>query len=98
MATVAAWVLLGCCAMGPAISADSDSSDTQEAPAVDVYRYALNRAMKQASEGELEEVYPALLGVIRSPVFEQLESQQRHWALFVAGLVALDLNRAAEAH
>ncbi len=95
-ATVIAWVLLGACAAEPAVSAKA--SDSRETPAVEVYRYALGRALKQVSDSELQEAYPALLGVIRSRVFEQLESPERHWALFAAGLVALDLDKAAEAH
>lgn len=96
VATLMMCVLLGTGAAGPAVPADS--SDSKEIPAVDVYRYALARAVQQVKDSELEEAYPALLGVIRSRVFGQLESHERHWALFVAGLVALDLGKPAEAH
>lgn len=91
--------LLGVCVAGPAGSAEvPNATPSPEIAAVDVYRYALQRAVKQVSEGELADAYPALLGVIRSPVFDQLSSAQRHWALFVGGLVALDLQKTAEAH
>ena len=99
VATIVMSALLGVCAAGPAGSAETPSATpAPEIPAVDVYRYALQRAVKQASEGELGDAYPALLGVIRSPVFDQFESAERHWALFVGGLVALDLDKTAEAH
>jgi uncharacterized membrane protein len=91
--------LLGVCVAGPAGSAETpNATPSPEIPAVDVYRYALQRALKQVSEEELADAYPALLGVIRSPVFDQLTPAEQHWALFVAGLVALDLDKPAAAH
>ncbi|HEV8331671.1 MAG TPA: hypothetical protein VGQ22_09665 [Steroidobacteraceae bacterium] len=97
VATVVMSALLG--VAGPAGSAETpNATPSPEIPAVDVYRYALQRAVKQVSEGELADAYTALLGVVRSPVFDQLEPAERHWALFVAGLVALDLDKPVEAH
>ena len=90
VANIVMSVLLGLSVAGPVGSADT--------PAVDVYRYALQRALKQVSQEEFADAYPALLGVIRSPVFGQLKSAEQHWALFVAGVVALDLKKPAEAH
>jgi beta-barrel assembly-enhancing protease len=74
----------------------SDTSASQPVPAVDVYRYALSRAVKQVSEDEYADAYPALIAVIRSPVFVQLESWERHLGLYVAGVVAVELGQAAE--
>jgi len=96
VAAIVMSLLLGACVAAAAES--PNATPAPEIPAVDVYRYALQRAMKQVSEDELGDAYPALLGVIRSPVFDQLSSPERHWALFVAGLVALDLDKPAEAH
>jgi hypothetical protein len=99
IATIVITLLLGACVTGLVGAAETPAAaPSTEIPAVDVYRYALQRAMKQVSAGELADGYPALLGVIRSPVFDQLSSAERHWALFVAGLVAIELDKPAEAH
>lgn len=99
VATMLVSAVLAAGAAGPAASAEpGETNAAQEIPAVDVYRYALGRALKQVADEELADAYPPLIAVIRSPVFDQLESKERHWALFVAGLVALDLDKAVEAH
>lgn len=76
----------------------SSASGSEHAPAVSVYRYALERAFEQVSDGELVEAYPALTGVIHSPVFDQLDAGRRRAALLVAGLVAIDLGNPDEGH
>jgi hypothetical protein len=83
-------ILLGACA--------STSTAPEQVPAIDVYRYALARAFKQVAAAELDEAYPALHGIVHSPVFDQLDSRERHAALLVTGLVASDLGKAAEGH
>jgi tetratricopeptide (TPR) repeat protein len=99
VATIVMSLLLGVGIAAAAAAPETPgATPPPEIPALDVYRYALQRAMKQVSEEELADAYPALLGVIRSPVFDQLKSAEQHWALFVAGLVALDLDKPAEAH
>jgi beta-barrel assembly-enhancing protease len=97
--TVFVSVLLSACATGPTVPAKStNAAAPQLVPAIDVYRYALARAFKQVAADELDEAYAALSGIIYSPIFDQLESNERHVALLVAGLVALDLDKAAEGH
>jgi beta-barrel assembly-enhancing protease len=91
--------LAACILLVMSVPAFTASPDTSPPVAdIDVYRYALASAFKQVSGGELDEAYPALLGVIRSPVFDHLEPNQRHAALLLAGLVAIDLDKVAEGH
>lgn len=84
-------ILLGGCA-------SNSAAPQQEVPAIAVYRYALARAFKQVAAAELDEAYPALHAIVHSPVFDQFDSNERHAALLVAGLVAIDLGKTAEGH
>lgn len=92
-------VVLGACAsQSVAPGKPNGTRASEQERTAQIYRYAFERALDQVSHDEYAEAYPALVAVIQSPFFDQLESEQRRAGLLVAGLVALDLDKPAEAH
>jgi tetratricopeptide (TPR) repeat protein len=82
--------LLGACAATTPPSVVSDCADD--------LRASMGNAATQVANSELAEAYPRLAAVIRCPQFDQLDSEARHSVLALAGLVALDLDKATEGH
>lgn len=98
-ATVLASVLLSACASPPVAPDEAvGTRAARQEPAAENFGYALEHAFKLVSNDDAAEAYPILITLIASPSFDQLESERRHATLLVAGLVALELDKPAQAH
>lgn len=87
-------IMLACLLGGCSAS----SSKPGAAEEYDVYEYVLAQAIQQSVKGDYAEAYPALVSVVESRSFAAFEPARQHAALMMAGLVALELNKAKEAH